>query len=122
MSAEIVRVWGRADEIDLVFRHISGNGWAVNVPPDLSDGQYACEIHAENNYGERAMWTGILYMSAGVCCLKINAQRYVLSLLPSALSMQPLTHGKHIVMLPVDINAELLTQRISIDLWRCSHG
>lgn len=81
-TAEIVRVWGRADEVDLVFRHISGNDWAVNVPPDLSDGQYACEIHAENNYGERAMWTGILYMHCGNACLHLAPSRFVLWLLP----------------------------------------
>lgn len=82
MSAAIVRVWGTADSIDLVFTHVSGNDWAVNVPPDLSDGQYACQIFAENSAGEWCMWTGILYMHCGIACLHITPERFTIWRLP----------------------------------------
>lgn len=75
-TPRIVRVWGKADTFDIEFTHIKGGVWSCQIPPDTKDGQYATEIHAINEYGETAYWTGILYMCGGVCHLEIIAQPY----------------------------------------------
>ena len=59
----IISVVGHADAFDLVFTHEEDGRWAVLVPPDLADGRYICDIHATNEIGEIAYWTGILYMA-----------------------------------------------------------
>ena len=77
----IARVWGVADEFGLVFEKRDG-GWTAAVPPDLEDGQYATEIFAEDIYGARAIWSGILYMHNGKCCLHLKMPKYTMWLLP----------------------------------------
>ncbi len=72
MAAVITRVWGRADTFDIEFSERTDGKWYVNIPPDLTDGQYAVELYAQNSYGERAYWTGILYMHNGRACLHLN--------------------------------------------------
>ena len=74
--SKIIRVWGKADSFDIEFVHIKGGIWSCQIPPDTKDGQYAAEIHAVNEYGETAYWTGILYMCGGVCHLEIMAQPF----------------------------------------------
>ena len=41
--------------------------WECSVPPDMTDGVYACELTAENALGKLGYWVGFLYMSSGVC-------------------------------------------------------
>lgn len=74
----IVRVWGKADNFDIEFKKSekSGGKWLCAIPPDTKDGQYATEIFGINEYGEKAYWTGILYMCGGVCHLEIMAQPF----------------------------------------------
>lgn len=76
MAEVVERVWGRADNFDIEFTHKGGTRWEASVPPDTKDGQYACEIWAINEFGKIAYWTGELYMCSGVCCLKVSAKPY----------------------------------------------
>lgn len=73
---EVIRVWGKADEIELEFSHAGGAEWKCSVPPDTVDGQYSTEIYAMNAAGEFAYWTGFLYMCNGVCHLEIHQSPY----------------------------------------------
>lgn len=112
-TAEIVHVWGRADSTALIFRHVGGDNWAVDVPPDMSDGQYACEIHAENNYGERTMWTGILYMHTGRACLHIAGTRLQLWALPGKIGLQLLPE-RYLQVAASRLAAEAIPDRFTI--------
>lgn len=58
----VVRVWGRADQFELVFSPV-GAFWQAVVPADLKDGQYAVELYCEDDSGNRAYWTGMLYLN-----------------------------------------------------------
>ena len=79
----ITAVWGRADSFDVIFTPSGAGDWRVSVPPDLSDGQYAVEIWAENDAGEQAYWTGTLYMVDSVLvCLHLTDDPYTVWLLP----------------------------------------
>lgn len=82
MAAVITRVWGRADTFDIEFSERTDGKWYINIPPDLTDGQYAVELYAQNSYGERAYWTGILYMHNGRACLHFNKKSCTLWLRP----------------------------------------
>ena len=86
----IVRVWGSADEHALEFKQSKSGGWEVVVPPDLRDGQYAALIRAENIAGQRAMWTGILYMSGGVARLTLKESRFTAWLSPERIRVRKL--------------------------------
>lgn len=59
----ITHVWGRADKFDLIFLNIMGDIWNASVPADLDDGQYVVELYCEDDSGNMAYWTGILYLS-----------------------------------------------------------
>ena len=84
---EIVRVWGFVDGSEIVFSKGAHGNWETAVPPDLSDGQYAAEILAENGFGERAIWSGILYMHNGKACLHLNDMKYTFWLEPMAVNI-----------------------------------
>ena len=75
-ESEIISVWGTADNYELTFVK-NGSTWDVTVPPDLSDGTYACEIFAKNEYHRIAHWTGFLYMHYGRAYLHLNKPRFV---------------------------------------------
>ncbi|MBR3767514.1 MAG: Ig-like domain-containing protein [Clostridia bacterium] len=87
MASLITRVWGRADAFDIEFTQRLDGKWYVNIPPDLTDGQYAVEIYVQNIYGERAYWTGILYMHNGRACLHLSKTSCTLWLRPSMCSL-----------------------------------
>ncbi len=93
----IMRVWGKADEFDLEFRPV-GKHWEVSVPPDLSDGQYAVIIYAIATNSELGMWTGILYMSGGVGCLKINNERFSIWLQPDRNIIETTLNRKTLIL------------------------
>ena len=89
--SRIVRVWGFADTYALEFTPVVINQygdirWEANVPPDLSDGQYATELYAMNKAGKQAMWTGILYMQSGQCRIVLRRERFIAWLLSPCLS------------------------------------
>lgn len=76
-----VKVWGHADQYDLIFQQDESGDWQASVPADLTDGQYACEFWAENAIGEQAYWSGILYMADSrlVCvCLEEDPCQVIL--------------------------------------------
>ena len=87
MTNDIVRVWGTADSFVLEYRKGADGRWYAEVPPDITDGQYAAEIHARNTCGETACWTGILYMHGGRAELRLRPQRYTLWLQPAELAL-----------------------------------
>lgn len=59
----ITRVWGKADQFDLVFSP-SGDLWDAAVPADIEDGRYVVELFALDDVGNQAYWTGILYINS----------------------------------------------------------
>lgn len=61
----VTRVWGKADSFELVFSHSgdSWRSWNASVPADLADGQYIVELYCEDDGGNTAYWTGILYLN-----------------------------------------------------------
>ena len=77
---EILRVWGKADSFDIEFSKTEGL-WVCTVPPDTKDGQYAAEVHAINEFGQTAYWTGTLYMCNGICHLELKETPYVIMFL-----------------------------------------
>lgn len=82
MSAA-VRMWGRADTFDLTFSLTKNGDWQASVPADLEDGQYACEIWAENAIGEQVYWTGTLYMvDSRLVCIHLADDPYQVVMLP----------------------------------------
>ena len=48
-----VKVWGHADQYNLILRQVEGGDWQASVPADLTDGQYACEFWAETAAAEQ---------------------------------------------------------------------
>ncbi|MCM1544860.1 MAG: PF13754 domain-containing protein [Ruminococcus sp.] len=77
-KARVVRLYGKADNFDIELKRDESGWWSCDVPPDMSDGQYAVELHAINEYGESAYWTGELFMCSGVCHLEIKEQKFVI--------------------------------------------
>ena len=59
----ITKLWGKADQFDLVFSNHGNNRWTAIVPADMEDGQYIVELYAEDDFGNLGYWTGILYIS-----------------------------------------------------------
>ncbi len=72
--AEIARVYGKADDFDIEFTK-AGDRWAVEVPPDLSDGRYVVRITAVDILGNTCYWIGELYMLNSVCHMSIRRHR-----------------------------------------------
>lgn len=78
-----VKVWGHADQYNLILKQAEGGDWQTSVPADLTDGQYACEFWAENAIGEQAYWSGILYMAdSRLVCVCLEEDPYQVILLP----------------------------------------
>ncbi|MDP4152607.1 MAG: PF13754 domain-containing protein [Bacillota bacterium] len=67
----VTSIIGRADSFDLVFSLSSAGQWEAIVPADLSDGTYAVEVWAEDESGNTAYSTAILYMFDG-CVSKLE--------------------------------------------------
>ena len=68
---EVARVYGKADDFDIEFVR-KGRRWAVEVPPDLSDGRYVVRITAVDFAGNSCHRIGELYMMNGVCHMEIK--------------------------------------------------
>ena len=65
----IVRVFGRVDGTDVIYNHTQGDTWQVQVPLDR-DGEYAVEIIAEDDTGNRTYLARMLYtVTAGTICV-----------------------------------------------------
>ncbi len=87
MINDIIRVWGKADDLALEYTLGADGLWYAQVPPDLTDGQYAAEVRAMNRCCEIGFWTGILYMHSGRATLYLKPQRYILWLQPPAVEL-----------------------------------
>ncbi len=87
MSGDIVRVWGTADNIPIEL-HKSNGRWVCDLPPDFTDGQYAVLLNAKKLNGTVGIWTGILYMTNGVPCIRLLQEIYQLVLLPERFTLQ----------------------------------
>ena len=75
----VTRVWGKADFFELVFTSLGGDRWNAVVPPDLQDGQYVLELYCQDDHGNIAFWTGILYLSnADGVKISISADKFKL--------------------------------------------
>lgn len=112
MECRIIRVWGRADEFELEFVPSPEGNWRANIPADLSDGQYAVEIHAYNNFDESTYWTGILYMCRGISCMHLDISDITFWLkstrLKCCLSEE---HRVNIILLKREITMKLVDER-----------
>ena len=115
----ITAVWGRADRFDVVFSLSEAGDWRVSVPPDLSDGQYATEIWAENDAGEQGYWTGILYMVDSILvCLELRDDPYSARLLPDRYGADLTGSRYEARVLPDRDLPELLADRYTAGLSR----
>lgn len=79
----ITSVYGRCDEYDVIFKE-SGGKWRCCVPPDWTDGQYACEFYAQTDAGVIGYWTGILYISCGNLCPHLEDDLFTVWMMPDA--------------------------------------
>ena len=62
----VINVWGKIDSVEVIFTPSPScpDWWNVSVPYD-SDGEYICEIWAEDDAGEISYRTAILYITEG---------------------------------------------------------
>lgn len=79
---KIIRLYAKADRLELEFSHQGGTIWTAKVPPDTQDGIYAVELTALNEIGETAFWTGELRMCDGHCETQFESVDFVLWFLP----------------------------------------
>ncbi len=122
-TAEIVRVWGTADNIELELKLDNGR-WICNLPPDLIDGQYAVQLFALRGDGSVGMWTGVLYVSNGIKCLHLNQEKYTLWLNRERCSLLLNQNENMLNLLPEQqLNISLAPERIKINLIKeCCHN
>lgn len=83
----IIRVWGKADSFDIEFSKTEGGTWECSVPPDVSDGMYAVQIFAVNEFNEKASWSGFLYMCSGLCHLEITEKPFAFSVVQKGVEL-----------------------------------
>lgn len=115
----IIRMWGYADAYELIFKKRPSGAWAASVPPDMEDGQYAVEIHGEDEAGRECLWTGILYMNQGKHCLFINERKYTFWLKPRKFALVCGDVCFEISPSGREIKIEPLPQKYTIQLRRC---
>lgn len=84
---KILRVWGCADEIPLEL-YEDGGKWKCSLPPDLEDGQYAAQLFALKSNGMTGVWTGVLYIANGLCCIKLKQEKYTLRIMPERVNIR----------------------------------
>lgn len=95
MNNDIVRVWGTADNISLELEFKEGR-WVQSLPPDLTDGQYAVSLYAQNRGGDIGMWTGMLYVSQGLSCIHLKKERFSFWLKPERFTVSLIKEcGEH---------------------------
>ena len=115
-NADIIRVWGVADNIKLELL-IDNGRWICNLPPDLIDGQYAVQLFAMRANGSVGMWTGKLYATNGIRCLHLNQEKYTLWLNREQYSVLLKQEVNKLQLLAEHlINISLSPERIKINL------
>ena len=65
-------MYGTCDDWQVEFTYIGEGLWQCSVPIDITDGQYACKFYAVDMNGDIGFWCGVLYISSGKVCLKID--------------------------------------------------
>lgn len=75
-------MWGTADKISLEFNYLYDGYWSVIIPPDLDDGWYAAVLYAQNKNGRIGTWNGLLFVSNGYSCLRLNQELFTIWLEP----------------------------------------
>ena len=68
----IVRVYGYCDDWQVEFSRVDEYRWSCQIPPDLTDGQYACQFYAVNDDDDIGFWCGVLYVSSGKICVTLS--------------------------------------------------
>jgi hypothetical protein len=67
----VARVFGKVDGVEVNLEYMEGDRWEVPVPLDL-DGEYVVEIIAEDEAGNQAFVTRMLYtVDAGNICIHL---------------------------------------------------
>lgn len=65
----VKRVFGKVDGTVVIYEYVGGNRWEVPVPLD-DDGEYIVEVIAEDEAGNQAFATRMLYtVEAGTICI-----------------------------------------------------
>nr|DAJ66752.1 MAG TPA: hypothetical protein [Caudoviricetes sp.] len=78
----ITRVYGKVDDVEVIFDYVGGNHWEVAVPFDR-DGVYIVELYAENDQGDRTFYaTALMIITADGTCTKLKMFPYQTKLLP----------------------------------------
>lgn len=60
----ITKVYGRANDAEIILEHVQGTTWRVDVPW-RQDGRYTVEIWAENDAGRKAYYCTCLMVISG---------------------------------------------------------
>lgn len=67
----VKRVFGKVDGTVVIYEYVGGDRWEVPVPLD-NDGEYIVEVIAEDEAGNQAFATRLLYtVDAGTICICI---------------------------------------------------
>lgn len=76
----VARVIGTVDGVEVMLNHTGGDRWEVPVPFD-EDGEYVVEVMAEDEAGNRAYMTKMLFVvSKALLCAHILYFPYVAEL------------------------------------------
>lgn len=60
----VQRVFGRANEFEVIFEHQEGDWWTITVPQNL-EGEYIVDIYAEDEAGNVAHICKVLFAICG---------------------------------------------------------
>lgn len=90
------RVYGKVDGMEVVLSHQEGDLWQIQIPTDR-DGEYVVEIIAEDEAGNKAYITKILYtVKAGnICIHQLPLPKYVFQEIASGYEIIAETERKY---------------------------
>ena len=113
----IVRLYGKADSLDIVFTKNEHNIWTCSVPPDLKDGRYVVALTGVDAAGFICYYTGILYMCDGrFVCIDLVQDDIICRLLDDDLTCEPLRDNLTCEPLTDNVNLVILSDRITLSL------
>ncbi len=96
----------------------NGEGWSVEVPPDLKDGQYDTLIVGTNEIGEQGAWSGVLYMLTGKACLKIISSKRKLTKQDKEILLQAQTNKIELKLVERGYFLNLVSNERKLELLR----
>jgi hypothetical protein len=59
----VKKLYGKADNITIIFEKKDGDNWTAVVPSDLSDGMYIVALYAEDEAGNTSFFSKILLLA-----------------------------------------------------------